>query len=165
LAELAGISERRLERLVNPDLSGIPAFLSRHPGLSSGYMMLQVMAAALVSENKILAHPVSVDSTPTSANKEDPRQHGDDRGAEAEGRIVQNVETVLAAEILAACQAMEFRKPLRPGRGPGKAHALVRSHIRPLEEDRETSPDLECIRRLIQKRAFQEILMELQPRR
>ncbi len=148
LADLASISERRLERLVNPDLSGLPAFLIREPGVSSGYMMLQVTVAALVSENKILAHPASVDSVPTSANKEDHVSMGMTAALKLRD-VVDNAEIALAAEILAACQALEFRKPLQPGAGTGRAYALVREFVPPLERDRPVSPDIEAVRRLI----------------
>jgi histidine ammonia-lyase len=148
ISDLASISERRLERLVNPDLSGMPAFLIREPGISSGYMMLQVTVAALVSENKILAHPASVDSIPTSANKEDHVSMGMSAALKLRS-VVDNAETVLSGEILAACQAMEFRKPLRPGEGTRRAYALVRESVPPLEQDRIVSPDIEAVRRLI----------------
>jgi histidine ammonia-lyase len=148
LADLAGISERRLERLVNPDLSGLPAFLIATPGLSSGYMILQVMVAALVSENKILAHPASVDSIPTSGNKEDHVSMGMTAALKLRG-IVDNLEIVLASEILAACQALEFRKPLLPGEGTRQAYNLVRESVPALSEDRPVSPDIEKVRRLL----------------
>ncbi len=157
LADLASISERRLERLVNPDLSGMPAFLIAQPGLSSGYMMLQVMVAALVSENKILAHPASVDSIPTSANKEDHVSMGMTAALKLRS-IVDNLEIVLAGEILAACQAMEFRRPLEPGEGTRKAFALVRQVIPPLDNDREISPDISILRGLISQSRFAELL-------
>jgi histidine ammonia-lyase len=153
LADLASISERRLERLVNPDLSGLPAFLIPKPGLSSGYMMLQVMVASLVSENKILAHPASVDSIPTSANKEDHVSMGMTAALKLRS-VVENLEIVLAGEIIAACQAMEFRKPLQPGEGTRKAYAMVRQVIAPLENDREISPDLAILRDLIRLNRF-----------
>lgn len=156
LADLACMSERRLERLVNPDLSGLPAFLIQNPGLSSGYMMLQVMAAALVSENKILAHPASVDSIPTSGNKEDHVSMGMASALKLKA-IVDNLETVLAAEILGACQAMEFRKPLVPGEGTRTAYEIVRQRVPPLDSDREISPDLHAIRELIRRKAFSRI--------
>jgi histidine ammonia-lyase len=159
LADLASISERRLERLVNPDLSGLPPFLSRSPGLSSGYMMLQVMAAALVSENKILAHPASVDSIPTSANKEDHVSMGMTSALKLKS-LVDNVAIVIASEILAACQAMEFRKPLEPGEGTRRALALVREHVSPLDNDREISPDVEIIGRLIREKQFSRLLVD-----
>ncbi|MGH7773142.1 MAG: aromatic amino acid lyase, partial [Candidatus Binatia bacterium] len=140
-----------------PDLSGLPAFLSPHPGISSGYMMVQVMAASLVSENKILAHPASVDSIPTSANKEDHVSMGMTAALKLKS-IVNNVESVLASEILAACQAMEFRKPLDPGEGTRNAYALVRRHIPALESDREVSPDLRTLARLIREKQFSRLL-------
>lgn len=156
LADLASISERRLERLINPDLSGLPAFLTPEPGLSSGYMMLQVMVASLVSENKILAHPASVDSIPTSANKEDHVSMGMTSALKLR-TIVDNLEIVLAGEILAACQGMEFRKPLEPGEGTGKAYAIVREAVPPLAHDREISPDLNRVRALVCKNRFVEL--------
>src|SRR4029079_7864671 len=110
------ISERRVENLVNPDLSGLPGVLTPHPGLNSGMMIVQVLAAALVSENKALAHPASVDSIPTSANREDHVSMA--RLAARKPRtVVTNVARVLAAELLCAAQGLEFRDGLRPGRG------------------------------------------------
>jgi len=159
LADLASISERRLERLVNPDLSELPAFLTAHPGLSSGYMMLQVMVASLVSENKILSHPASVDSIPTSADKEDHVSMGMTAALKLRS-IVENVEIVIAGELLAACQAMEFRKPLQPGEGTRKAYALVREAAAPLEKDRATSQDLDALRYLIRQNKFAKLLYE-----
>ncbi len=159
LTDLSSISERRLERLVNPDLSGLPAFLSPDAGLSSGYMILQVMVAALVSENKILSHPASVDSIPTSANKEDHVSMGMAAALKLRS-VVDSLETVLAAEILAACQALEFRKPLTPGEGTRQAYALVRELIPRLEKDREVSPDIQKVRALIRKKAFARLLVE-----
>lgn len=158
LADLASISERRLERLVNPDLSELPAFLTPHPGLSSGYMMLQVMVASLVSENKILSHPASVDSIPTSGDKEDHVSMGMTAALKLRS-IVENLEIALAGEILAACQAMEFRKPLVPGEGTRKAYALVRHHVPPLETDRQVTPDLATVRSLIRKNQFADLLL------
>ncbi len=153
LTDLAGISERRLERLVNPDLSGLPAFLAPEPGLTSGYMMLQATAAALVSECKLLAHPASVDSIPTSGNKEDHVSMGLTSALKLK-TIVDHVETVLASEILAACQAVEYRKPLKPGIGTGKAYALVRDAVPCLTADRPSAPDIEAIRQLIRRQCF-----------
>ncbi len=153
IADLASISERRLERLVNPDLSGLPAFLIPEPGVSSGYMMLQVTVAALVSENKILAHPASVDSVPTSANKEDHVSMGMTAALKLRS-VVDNAEIALAGEILAACQALEFRKPLEPGEGTRLAYALVREVVPALQRDRPASPDIEAVRRLIRAGRF-----------
>ena len=115
--------------------------------------MLQVTVASLVSENKILAHPASVDSIPTSANKEDHVSMGMTSALKLRS-IVDNLEIVLAGEILAACQAMEFRKPLEPGEGTRKAYSLVRQVIPPLENDREISPDLAILRDLIHRNCF-----------
>jgi histidine ammonia-lyase len=157
LADLASISERRIERLVNPDLSGLPAFLIPQPGLSSGYMMLQVMVASLVSENKVLAHPASVDSIPTSANKEDHVSMGMTAALKLRA-VVDNVETVLASELLAASQGLEFRKPLKPGEGCMKAYALVREAVPPLDRDREIAPDVQTLERLIRDGSFASIL-------
>ena len=111
VAELGAISERRIERLVNPALSGLPAFLARDGGLQSGLMIAHVTAAALASENKALAHPASVDSIPTSANKEDHVSMGVTAARKA-ARVVANTRRILAIELLAACQALEFLKPL-----------------------------------------------------
>ncbi len=159
LSDLAGMSERRLERLVNPDLSGLPAFLSPSPGLSSGYMILQVTTAALVSENKVLAHPASVDTIPTSANKEDHVSMGMTAALKLRS-VADNLETVLAAEILAACQAMEFRRPLVAGEGTRKAYALVREVVPSLKEDREVSPDIQAVCRLIRENCFSRLLSD-----
>lgn len=158
LSDLANISERRLERMVNPDLSGLPAFLIESAGLSSGYMILQVMVASLVSENKVLAHPASVDSIPTSANKEDHVSMGMTAALKLR-TIVDNLETVLAGEILAACQAAEFRKPLVLGEGTRQAYALVRKVVPPLDSDREVTPDVQAIVRLIREQRFSRILV------
>ena len=117
VAELASISERRIERLVNPSLSeGLPPFLVEEGGLNSGFMIPQYVAAALVSENKVLAHPASVDSIPTSAGQEDHVSMGNAAGLKAL-RVLDNVERALAIELLAGAQAIEFLAPLQPGRG------------------------------------------------
>jgi histidine ammonia-lyase len=159
LADLASMSERRLERLVNPDLSGLPAFLSAEPGLSSGFMLLQVMAASLVSENKILAHPASVDSIPTSANKEDHVSMGMTSALKLRA-IADNLELVLASEILAAAQAVEFRKPLEPGRGTREAYARVRRSVPPLAADRVLAPDVQAVARMLRDGEFARIVAD-----
>ena len=125
VAELGAISERRIERLVNPTLSGLPAFLTRDGGLQSGLMIAQVTAAALASENKTLAHPASVDSIPTSANKEDHVSMGVTAARKA-ARAVANTRRILAIELLAACQALEFQRPLATSRALEAVHARVR---------------------------------------
>ena len=149
VAELGGISERRIEKLINPALSGLPAFLTAEGGLHSGLMMVQVSAAALASENKILAHPASVDSIPTSADKEDHVSMGPI--AARKGRdIVRNVEHILAMELLCATQGLEFLLPLRPGLGIQEAYRVVREVVPPIRGDRRFSEDIERIHHLIE---------------
>jgi len=143
-AELAGISERRIERLINPDLSGLPAFLTPEPGLNSGYMIAQLTAVALVGENKILAHPASVDSLPTSANKEDHVSMGMTAALKLR-QIVANVRTVLAIELLLGCQGLEFRRPLRTSAILEKVHTLVRREISFMARDRDISEDIQAM--------------------
>jgi histidine ammonia-lyase len=143
-AQLAGISERRTERLVNPALSGLPAFLAREGGLHSGLMMAHVTAAALASENKALAHPASVDSIPTSAGKEDHVSMGPTAAWKA-ARIVQNTSRVLAIELLAACEALDFRRPLRSSPPLEAVHALVRTRVPVHGHDRTLSPEIEAL--------------------
>jgi histidine ammonia-lyase len=145
-AELANISERRTERLVNPSLSeGLPPFLvAREEGLNSGFMIPQYVAAALVSENKALCHPGSVDSIPTSAGQEDHVSMGNGSGLKAL-QVVANAERVLAIELLAAAQAVEFLAPLEPGVGVRAARAFVRTLSDRVREDRSLSADIERV--------------------
>jgi histidine ammonia-lyase len=145
-AELANISERRTERLVNPSLSdGLPPFLvAREEGLNSGFMIPQYVAAALVSENKALCHPASVDSIPTSAGQEDHVSMGNGAGLKAL-QIVANAERVLAIELLAGAQAVEFLAPLEPGVGVRAAREFVRTLSPRLREDRPLSTDIERV--------------------
>ncbi len=145
---LGTISERRIERLLNPDLSGLPAFLTPEPGLHSGFMMAQVTAAALVSENKTHAHPASVDTIPTSAAKEDHVAMGVHAALKA-ARAVDNVAYVLGIESLAAAQALDFLKPLRAGKGAEAARAALRRRIPRLAEDRVLSGDIAHARDLV----------------
>jgi len=142
LADLASISERRIERLVNPDLSDLPAFLTPEPGLRSGFMLAQITAAALVSENKVLCHPASVDSIPTGASKEDHVSMGPAAARKAR-QVLRNTEVVLGIELLCAAQALEFLKPLHPGAGVERAYRMVRDRVEPLREDRVLAPDIE----------------------
>ena len=154
LSELASISERRTERLVNGALSnGLPRFLAKHGGLNSGYMIAQYTAAALVSENKVLAHPASVDSIPTSGNIEDHNSMGSISALKLQS-VVRNVETVLAIELLCAAQGIDFLAPLTPGKGSGKAHELIRKQVMSLEKDRMTSMDISEIVTMIQGNYF-----------
>ena len=148
LATLANISERRIEHLVNPDISGLPAFLAHEPGLESGYMIPQVVAAALASENKILAHPASVDSIPTSANREDHVSMGVTAARHGE-QILRNTETVLAIELMSAVQGLDCGEKQRPGRGVAAAYACVRSRVSPLEKDRFLAPDIAQVEELV----------------
>jgi histidine ammonia-lyase len=148
VTDLTGICERRVENLVNPDLSGLPGFLTPHPGLNSGMMLVQVLAAALVSENKSLSFPASVDSIPTSANREDHVAMSTHAARKARA-VVRNAGHVLACELLCAAQGLDFLRPLRPGRGAAAAYRHVRQHVRPLERDRTLHRDLEAVERLI----------------
>ncbi|NLW23028.1 MAG: histidine ammonia-lyase [Tissierellia bacterium] len=135
LSELANISERRLERLVNPQLSNLPAFLTREAGLNSGFMIVQYSAASLVSENKVLAHPASVDSIPSSANQEDHVSMGTIAARKAR-EIFNNTRKVLAMELLAACQAIDLRGKKKLGRGTEIAYSIFRESLSPIWEDR-----------------------------
>ena len=144
-AELASISERRVERLVNPNLSdGLPAFLTSEGGLNSGFMIPQYVAASLVSENKVLAHPASVDSIPTSAGQEDHVSMGNAAGLKA-WQVLANCESTLAIELLAGAQGVEFLAPLEPGIGVRAARAFVRDLSPRLKDDRSLAPDIEAV--------------------
>ncbi len=145
VAELADISERRIERLVNPALSGgLPAFLTGDGGLNSGFMIPQYVAASLVSENKVLSHPASVDSIPTSAGQEDHVSMGNAAGLKA-WQVLANAERVLAIELLAGVQGVEFLAPLQPGAGVRAGRELVRSLSSRLRDDRQLSGDIEAV--------------------
>jgi histidine ammonia-lyase len=142
-AELANISERRIERLVNPNLSdGLPAFLTSDGGLNSGFMIPQYVAASLVSENKVLCHPASVDSIPTSAGQEDHVSMGNAAGLKA-WQVLANCENALAIELLAGAQGVEFLAPLEPGIGVRVTRAAVRELSPRLRDDRSLAPDIE----------------------
>src|ERR671910_328960 len=145
VAELANISERRVERLVNPALSeGLPPFLTEDGGLNSGFMIPQYVAAALVSENKVLAHPASVDSIPTSAGQEDHVSMGNAAGLKA-WQVLANGEHALAIELLAAAQGVEFLAPLEPGVGVRATRAFVRTLSPRLGDDRSLGGDIEAV--------------------
>ena len=145
VAELANISERRVERLVNPSLSdGLPAFLTTNGGLNSGFMLPQYVAAALVSENKSLCHPASVDSIPTSAGQEDHVSMGNASGLKAL-QVLSNAEHALAIELLAGAQAIEYLAPLEPGPGVRATHDAVRLRSERLQDDRPLAPDIERV--------------------
>jgi histidine ammonia-lyase len=142
VAELGSISERRTERLVNPALSGLPAFLTEDGGLRSGFMIAHVTAAALASENKGLAHPASVDSIPTSANKEDHVSMGVTAARKA-ARAVANTRRILAIETLAAAQAIDFRRPLATSAALEAVHARLRRDVPRYDRDRVLAPEIE----------------------
>jgi histidine ammonia-lyase len=142
LAGLCGIAERRIERLVNPQLSELPPFLVKSSGLHSGFMVAQISAASLVSEAKILASPASVDSIPTSGSKEDFVSMGWLAAIKA-SQVVERLAAILALEFLCAAQGLDFLQPLRPGRGVLRAYEVVRDHVPHLEEDRVLRQDLD----------------------
>ena len=145
VSELASISERRVERLVNPNLSdGLPAFLTSDGGLNSGFMIPQYVAASLVSENKVLSHPASVDSIPTSAGQEDHVSMGNAAGLKA-WQVLANCEQALAIELLAGAQGVEFHAPLEPGAGVRATRAAVRELSPRLRDDRSLAGDIEAV--------------------
>jgi histidine ammonia-lyase len=154
LLQLVTISERRSDRLVNPALSGLEPFLTRESGLHSGYMMAQVTAAALVSELKTLAHPASMDTIPTSANREDHVSMSMGASLKAE-RALRLARRVLAVEVLLACQAIDLLAPLATSPALTPVHARVRSDVPTLTGDRPPSPDIECISELIARGALE----------
>lgn len=163
LAELGAISERRVERLVNPDYSSLPAFLIRgQEGLCSGMMMAQVTAAALTSENKVMAHPASVDSIPTSAGFEDHVSMGVTAALKARTSL-HNVETVVAIELLAAAQALEFHRPLRTSAALEAVVSLIREHVPTLVQDRALAADMEHVAALIRSGAVVRAVGNLLP--
>jgi len=151
--ELASMSERRIERLVNPAISELPAFLVKDGGLNSGFMMAHVTAASLVSENKVLCHPSSVDSLSTSAATEDHVSMGGFAARKAI-KVVRNVENVIAIELMAACQAIEFLRPLKTTAPLEAVYKTVRSVVKPLDKDRFMSPDIEAIAKLLRDGAI-----------
>lgn len=153
VANLGNISERRIEQLVNPHLSGLPPFLVAQSGLNSGFMMAQVTAAALVSENKTLAHPASVDTIPSSAGREDHVSMGP-FAARKLAQVVENVEHVLAIELLCAAQGLDLRLPVRPGQAVAAAHDALRAEVPHLDRDRPLYKDIDRARALIRSGAL-----------
>lgn len=149
MSELGGIAERRIEKLLNPVFSDLPPFLTDKGGLHSGLMMVQVSAAALASENKILASPASVDSIPTSSDKEDHVSMGTTAARKAK-EIIENVEQILSMEILASSQGLYFLEPLKPGTGIQAAYRVIREVVPPIKEDRPFHEDIGAIRNLIE---------------
>ncbi|MGQ9653157.1 MAG: histidine ammonia-lyase [Thermodesulfobacteriota bacterium] len=159
VSELANISERRIERLVNPQLSGLPAFLIQEGGLNSGFMIAQYTAAALVSENKVLAHPASVDSIPTSANKEDHVSMGTISARKA-AEVVRNSEQVLAIELLCAAQALDLFTDMRAGQGTQVAYRTIRHRIPHLDRDRFLARDIEEVLGLVRSGKLLNMIQE-----
>jgi histidine ammonia-lyase len=155
LTDLISITERRIDRLVNPDYNeGLPPFLTAHPGISSGFMIAQVTAAALLNEARVFAHPASIDNIPTDGGKEDHVSMGMTAATKLRS-IVENAEYVVAIELLAAAQGLEFRLPLRPGRGVHRAYKIVRSSVPPLTQDRALSSDIQKIAEVIRRGEFE----------
>jgi histidine ammonia-lyase len=150
VADLGTIAERRVERLVNPMLSGLPAFLSPQPGTNSGMMIAQVTAAALIAENNVLAHPASVFTLPTSANKEDHVSMGMTAALKF-AQVVDNVETILAIELLCAAQGLEFLKPLKPGPKLLAVYERVRERVPALQRDAPLAPFIESLKPVVRE--------------
>jgi histidine ammonia-lyase len=157
MTQLGGICERRIDRMVNPLTSDLPPFLARSPGLESGYMMAQVTAAALASENKVLAHPASVDSIPTSGNKEDYVSMGMTAALKVRP-LLANVAAILAIELLVACQALDLLAPLRSGVVAEKARALVRRTVMRLDFDRPLHGDIARVGEMVSGGEFADVL-------
>jgi len=157
LATLGGISERRIEQMTNPLTSMLPAFLTPEPGLNSGFMIAQVTAAALTSENKALAVPHSVDSISTSGNQEDYVSMGMS-GARRLARMVENLRNTLAIELLCACQGIDLLAPLKTGTLAVKAYQAVRSKSAKVTEDRPLSVEIEAISSLLATESLSAIL-------
>lgn len=160
LAGVATMAERRIDRLVNPDLNqGLPAFLAKEPGVNSGFMVAQITAAALASECKGLAHPATVDSIPTDGGKEDvvPMSM---RAAVKLRRVVQNVRNILAIELLCAMQGLEFRRPLTSSPAVERAHALLRTLVPALDNDRVLSGDIAAVASQIEQELYAAIVRD-----
>jgi histidine ammonia-lyase len=154
LTTLAGLAERRLDRLMNPEVSqGLPAFLAHDPGLHSGLMMMQIVAASLVGESRTLSTPASVQSIPTDANQEDVVPMGMASAVKAR-RVLANAQRVVASELISGAQGLEFRKPLRPGRGVEKLYDRVRALVPVYERDRPLTPDVERVAQAVAKEAL-----------
>ncbi len=150
VADLGTIAERRVERLVNPSLSNLPAFLSPRPGTNSGFMIAQVAAVSLIAENNVLAHPASVTNLPTSANKEDHVSMGMTAALKF-SQVVRNVETILAIELMCAAQGLEFLKPLKPGPKLQDVYRRVRERVPALERDMQLSGYIEALVPLVRE--------------
>src|SRR5436190_17506843 len=154
LTDLMSITERRIDRLVNPDANeDLPPFLTSHPGAASGFMMLQIVAAALLSEAKVLAHPASIDNVPTDGGKEDHVSMGMTAATKLRS-IVDNAELIMAIELITAAEGLEYRAPLQPGRGVKQAYNIVRAHVPRLTADRAMSNEIQEIAAAIRNGEF-----------
>jgi len=162
IAEIGALSERRTALLIDTTLSGLPPFLVEHGGVNSGFMIAQVTAAALASENKALAHPASVDSLPTSANQEDHVSMAT-FAARRLADMASNSAGIVAIELLAAAQGIDFRAPLKTSPRLQEAHALVRSRVAFYDHDRYFAPDIAAIQSLVESGAFQRFMPGLLP--
>jgi histidine ammonia-lyase len=157
LTDLMSITERRIDRLVNPDANeDLPPFLTSHPGPASGLMMLQIVAAALLNEAKILAHPASIDNVPTDGGKEDHVSMGMTSAVKLRS-IVGLVEQIMAIELITAAEGLEYRAPLQPGRGVKQAYDIIRGYVPRLTSDRVMSGEIESIGRAIRDGVFDEL--------
>lgn len=163
MTELASIAERRIERLINPEYGDLPPFLTPHPGLNSGFMLAQVTAAALASENKVLSHPASVDSIPTSGNREDHVSMGMGSALKLK-QILTNTEHILAIELLCAAQGIDFHRPLKPGVGSRLAMQAIRRRVPRLTDDRILATDIEAVRQLVADGTFGRVLSTIASR-
>jgi histidine ammonia-lyase len=152
-SEIATISERRLARLIDADLSGLPPFLVADAGVNSGLMMAQIVAAALVADIRLRANPASTGTIPTDANREDHVSMGVGAALKLCGAVGM-LETVLALELLAAAQGLEFLRPLRAGAGIEEARAIIRDRVAPLDRDRDLGPDIRALETMVREGAF-----------
>jgi len=157
ITDLMSISERRIDRLVNPDANeDLPPFLTSQPGIASGFMMLQIVAASLLNEAKVLAHPASVDNVPTDGGKEDHVSMGMTAATKLRS-LVELAETITAIELISAAEALEYRRPLRPGRGAQRAYEIVRKYVPRLSADRSMSGEIETIAKVIRDGEFDQM--------
>jgi histidine ammonia-lyase len=157
VTDLMSITERRIDRLVNPDANEhLPAFLTSHPGAASGFMMTQIVAVSLLNEAKVLAHPASIDNVPTDGGKEDHVSMGMTAAIKLRS-IVENAELIVAIELMAAAEGLEYRAPLQPGRGVKRAYEIVRRHVTRLTQDRVLSGDIQEIADAIRSGEFDEL--------
>jgi histidine ammonia-lyase len=164
LAEIGSLAERRVAVLVDPKMSGLPAFLVENSGVNSGFMMAQVTAAALVAENKAIAFPCSVDSIPTSANQEDHVSMAT-HGARRLGRMVDNAAAVIGIELLAAAQGIDFHRPAKSSAGLEQVHAAIRSDVPYYAVDRYVAPDIQAAQSWVQSGRFSPLVKRILPSR